>query len=98
MRGGGGPGQVKDDITDNCGTGVQACAPPIYVTNAGAEFTINKRDATWTTTAASKTYGDSDPSPLTAGSGSNFVAGDGVTATYSRAAGGNASPDRKSVG
>src|SRR2546422_5484892 len=65
---------------------------------------MNNRSATWTTTAASKTYGDSDPSPLTAGSGSNFVAGDGVTATYSRAAGGNASPptyhitaDRKST-
>ena len=47
---------------------------------------------TWTTNAASKAYGDPDPSPLTTGSGSNFVAADGVTATYSRVAGGNASP------
>src|SRR6185369_5942936 len=62
------------------------------VTNTGAEFTINKRAATWTTNAASKTYGDADPSPLTTGSGSNFVAADNVTATYSRVAGENASP------
>ena len=26
------------------------------ITNAGAEFTINKRNATWTTNPASKTY------------------------------------------
>src|SRR5207249_2266814 len=61
------------------------------ITNAGAEFTINKRNATWTTAAASKTYGDGDPSPLTTGSGGNFIAADNVTATYSRAAGENAS-------
>src|SRR3989454_277906 len=76
---------------------------PITVVNAGtlsaanydfplANFvngglTINKRDATWTTTDSSKTYGDADPSPLTTGSGSNFVASDGVSATYSRASG-----------
>ena len=47
------------------------------ITNAGAEFTINKRAATWTTNPASKTYGDADPVPLTTGSGSNFVAADG---------------------
>ena len=62
------------------------------ITNDGAEFTINKRLATWTTNPASKTYGDPDPSPLTTGSGSNFVAADNVTATYSRVAGENASP------
>src|SRR6185437_12716391 len=62
------------------------------ITNDGAAFTINKRLATWTTNANSKTYGDLDPVPLTTGSGSNFVAGDGVTATYSRVAGENASP------
>jgi len=62
------------------------------ITNAGAEFTINKRLATWTTNANSKTYGDMDPAPLTTGSGSNFVSGDSVTATYSRVAGENASP------
>src|SRR5438445_2654526 len=53
---------------------------------SGAAFTINTRPATWTTSANSKTYGDSDPNPLTTGSG-NFLAADGVTATYSRAAG-----------
>jgi MBG domain-containing protein/galactose oxidase-like protein/Kelch motif protein len=62
------------------------------ITNTGAEFTIDKRLATWTTNPASKTYGDADPSPLTTGSGSNFVAADNVTATYSRAGGENASP------
>jgi len=62
------------------------------ITNNGAEFTINKRAATWTTNAASKTYGDADPSPLTTGSGSNFIAADNVTATYTRVAGENASP------
>jgi hypothetical protein len=62
------------------------------ITNDGAEFSINKRLATWTTNPNSKTYGDPDPSPLTTGSGSNFVAADNVTATYSRAAGENASP------
>ena len=56
------------------------------VTNAGAAFTINARNATWTTTAASKTYGDLDPVPVTTGSG-DFLAADGVSATYSRVAG-----------
>jgi hypothetical protein len=46
---------------------------------------INKRLATWTTNANSKTYGDADPVPLTTGSGSNFV--DNVSASYSRASG-----------
>ena len=46
------------------------------ITNNGAEFTINKRAATWTTNPASKTYGDADPVPLTTGSGSDFVAAD----------------------
>ncbi len=57
------------------------------ITNDGAEFTINKRLATWTTNPASKTYGDPDPVSLTTGSGSNFVVADGVTATYSRVPG-----------
>ena len=56
------------------------------------DFEIKKRAATWTTNPASKTYGDADPVPLTTGSGSNFVAADNVTATYTRVAGENASP------
>ena len=60
------------------------------ITNTGAEFTIDKRLATWTTDPASKTYGDADPIPLTTGSGTNFT--DPVTATYSRVAGESASP------
>src|SRR5207248_6188604 len=55
--------------------------------NAGANFTIGKRAATWTTNDSSKTYGNPDPNPLTTGSGSNFVAADGITASYSRAPG-----------
>ncbi len=62
------------------------------ITNDGAEFTINKRLATWTTDPNSKTYGDPDPAGLTTGSGSNFVAADNVMATYTRVAGENASP------
>ena len=50
-------------------------------------FTINTRPATWTTNPASKTYGTRDPVPLTTGSGSNFVAADNVTASYSRVSG-----------
>ncbi|PYK69389.1 MAG: hypothetical protein DME45_02395, partial [Verrucomicrobia bacterium] len=57
------------------------------ITNMGASFTINTRPATWTTNPNGKTYGDMDPSPLTTGSGSNFVAADNVTATYNRVAG-----------
>ena len=57
------------------------------ITNAGASFTINTRPATWTTNPASKTYGNADPVPLTTGSGSNFVAADNVTASYSRVSG-----------
>src|SRR5207249_1742234 len=54
---------------------------------SGNDFTINLRAVTWTTNASSKTYGNADPSPLTTGSGSGFLAADGVTASYSRAAG-----------
>ena len=57
------------------------------ITNAGADFAINAKNATWTTNPNSKTYGDTDPNPLTTGSGSGFLAGDNVTATYGRVAG-----------
>ena len=53
--------------------------------------TINKKAVTWTTNPNSKTYGNADPSPLTTGSGTGFVAGDAVTASYTRVAGENAS-------
>ncbi len=36
---------------------------------------------------ASKSYGATDPSPLTTGSGAGFVANDNVTATHSRTSG-----------
>jgi hypothetical protein len=57
------------------------------ITYANGSLTITKRLATWTTNDSSKTYGNADPVPLTTGSGSNFVAADGVGASYSRAAG-----------
>src|SRR2546425_1765904 len=50
-------------------------------------FTINQKAASVTPNAASKTYGDADPSPLTTGTLTGFLAADGVTATYSRTAG-----------
>src|SRR5206468_344659 len=55
------------------------------ITYNTASFTINLRNATWTTNPNSKTYGDADPMPLTTGSGSNFV--DPVSATYTRTVG-----------
>src|SRR5581483_5843292 len=55
------------------------------ITNPGADFTITRRSASVTPDAASKTYGDADPT-LT-GALSGFLPADGVTAAYSRAAG-----------
>src|SRR5882724_5557212 len=57
------------------------------ITNAGADFTITKKNATWTTANAIKTYGANDPTPLTTGSGSGFLFSDNVTASYTRVAG-----------
>lgn len=57
------------------------------VTYNPANFSISKKDATWTTDNNSKIYGDAEPSPLTTGSGSGFLTVDGVSASYSRAAG-----------
>ena len=50
-------------------------------------LTINQRNASVTPNAASKTYGDSDPTFT--GTLTNFVRSDNVTATYSRNAGEN---------
>lgn len=57
------------------------------ITNDGADFTINRKNATWTTNNNSKTYGTSDPAPITTGSGSGFLGSDNITATYTRDAG-----------
>src|SRR3989449_6412109 len=53
--------------------------------SAAATITINKKAASVTPDAKTKTYGSADPT-LT-GTLSGFVAADGVTATYSRTAG-----------
>ena len=47
--------------------------------------TINKKAASVTPNAASKTYGAADPAFT--GTLTGFVAGDGITATYSRTSG-----------
>ncbi len=56
--------------------------------SGSGSFVIAVKSATWTTNANSKIFGSSDPIPLTTGSGSGFIPADGVTATYSRVAGG----------
>ena len=81
------PARRPYHITATLAAPLAAALDNYIITNAGADFTINKRAATWTTNAATKTYGDADPVPLTTGSGSNFVAADNVTATYSRVGG-----------
>ncbi|OLE55988.1 MAG: hypothetical protein AUG51_00225 [Acidobacteria bacterium 13_1_20CM_3_53_8] len=53
-------------------------------TNGTVNDSIGKKNAMWTTNANSKYFSANDPSPLTTGSGSGFLAADGVTATYSR--------------
>lgn len=53
--------------------------------NGNQTVTVNKKAATVTPTAASKTYGDTDPT-LT-GTISGFLPADSVTATFTRAAG-----------
>src|SRR5204863_9924047 len=55
------------------------------ITYNTAEFTIDKKAASVTPNAKSKTYGDADPA-LT-GALNGFLIADGVTATYSRAQG-----------
>jgi hypothetical protein len=55
------------------------------ITYNTSSFTITAKSASVTPNAAGKTYGNADPA-LT-GSLSGFLAGDGVTATYSRTAG-----------
>src|SRR5437879_10381155 len=59
-----------------------ATAKDIYIfTTAGAACTIEIFPYTTLSRSNSKTYGDADPSPVTTGSGSNFVAADNVTAS-----------------
>ena len=52
-----------------------------------ATLTISQKAVTVTTQNAGKIYGQSDPSPLTTAGLSGFYASDGITATFSRAAG-----------
>ncbi len=53
---------------------------------------VGERNATWATNSNSKLYGQADPNPLTTGSGSGFLSGDHVNATYSRDPGSNVGP------
>jgi hypothetical protein len=53
---------------------------------------IAKLNASVTPNASGKVYGAADPNPLTTGTLNGFLAGDNVTATYSRVAGENVGP------
>src|SRR5206468_2278696 len=55
--------------------------------NDAKDFEITKKAVTVTTQDNSKTYGAADPNPLTSADLSGFVAADGITASFSRAAG-----------
>ena len=57
------------------------------ITYNTASFTITAKTASVTPNPVSKILGAPDPSPLTTGTLSGFLAADGVTATYSRTAG-----------
>jgi YDG domain-containing protein/Big-like domain-containing protein len=54
---------------------------------AATTANITPKPASVTPAAAGKTYGSQDPSPLTTGTLSGFVAADVITASYSRTAG-----------
>jgi hypothetical protein len=72
------------------GSGLTANNGNYVFVQAGANataLTVTAKAATWTTDPVSKTYGNADPTPLTTGTGTGFLASDGVTATYSRASG-----------
>ena len=56
-------------------------------TSTVATFTIGQKAVTVATHSAGKTYGQSDPSPLSSADLSGFFAIDGITATFSRVAG-----------
>ena len=56
------------------------------LTGASGTVSITPLAATWTTNDNSKTYGSSDPNPLTTGTGT-FLTVDNVTASYSRQSG-----------
>ena len=70
-------------------TVLASCDPSLDYTAASAvaTFTISQKAVTVTTQNAGKTYGQSDPSPLTTADLSGFYGSDGITATFSRAAG-----------
>jgi hypothetical protein len=71
--------------TITCVPGTLAAPNYSFVTGAIANFTINKKAASVTPSAAGKTYGSVDPT-LT-GTTSGFLTADGVTATYGRTTG-----------
>jgi hypothetical protein len=78
-------------VTSSVGTYPITCSGAAASSNytisyVAGTLTITVRPATWTTNPASKSFGDSDPVPLTTGS-SDFLVADGVTATYARAPG-----------
>ena len=67
------------------GLGTLSAANYTFGTFTGSQVTITKAAASVTPNAASKTYGAADPAFT--GTLTGFLAGDNVTATYSRTAG-----------
>ena len=68
-------------------TAAYAGDPNFFSSNGNQTVTVNKKAASVTPNAVSKTYGDIDP--VLDGSLTGFLASDGVTASYSRAPGNN---------
>jgi uncharacterized repeat protein (TIGR02543 family) len=67
-------------------TATYAGDPSFFTSNGNQTVTVNKKAASVTPNAASKTYGDDDPASFS-GTLAGFLPADGVTAAYSRAAG-----------
>jgi hypothetical protein len=89
-----GTGNHTVDALYCAGDSQQYCPDHVYYGSQGSTIHhVIPRPATWTTNPASKTYGELDPVPLTTGasaaSPNDFLAADGIGATYSRAAGEN---------
>src|SRR4029078_13216414 len=76
------PGETVATYTISATLSPTAVLGNYNITYNTANFVISKRNASVTPAAAGKTYGDTDPA--FSGTLTNFVAGDNVTATYSR--------------
>jgi MBG domain (YGX type)/Bacterial Ig-like domain (group 3) len=80
-------GEAVGSYTINAAAGPANVLSNYDVTYNTASFLIAPLAVSVTPNPASKTFGDSDPNPLTTGTLNGFLARDNVTASYSRAAG-----------